>query len=315
MKDTYFSDDMTGNQLDAAIAISAAGLGHSIRPRRDLGEQAKRRLLDDAYAAPVSQADRPHMPPATTAVPARKTTPERAVAPTGWDDLPMARDDLRQALTSTDAAVGAEGHEASERAFDLLRTRLRQTTQENGWVHIGITAPTSGCGTTYTAAHLAKSLSRVAGSRSVLMDFNLRNPGIAKAFGLAPTGTMEAYLDGGMADQDHLLRINDTLALGVNSTVSRSAAEVLQAPKTQSTLARMTGSLRPDLVIYDLPPMLECDDVSAFMPQLDAVLVVSDGTQTLSRELLECERMLDSQVPLLGVVLNNARASSIRRFR
>ena len=45
------------------------------------------------------------------------------------------------------------------------------------------------------------------------------------------------------------------------------------------------------------------------------VLLVSDGTQTMGKQLVECERMLDGQVPLLGVVLNRARASSLTRYR
>ena len=46
----------------------------------------------------------------------------------------------------------------------------------------------------------------------------------------------------------------------------------------------------------------------------EAVLLVSDGTQTMARDLMECERMLDGQVPLLGVVLNRARKNSIPRY-
>jgi Mrp family chromosome partitioning ATPase len=67
-------------------------------------------------------------------------------------------------------------------------------------------------------------------------------------------------------------------------------------------------------VIYDMPPMLAFDDVSAFLPHLDGVLLVSDGTQTTARQLTECEQMLGGQVPLLGVVLNRARRSSIVRY-
>ena len=56
---------------------------------------------------------------------------------------------------------------AAAQAFDLLRTRLRQTTLEHRWVNIAITAPTSAAVTT-SATNLALSLSRVPGSRTVL---------------------------------------------------------------------------------------------------------------------------------------------------
>ena len=59
---------------------------------------------------------------------------------------------------------------------------------------------------------------------------------------------------------------------------------------------------------------MEHDDLSAFLPQLDGVLLISDGTQTMARHLRECERMLEGQVPLLGIVLNRARASSLPKY-
>jgi Mrp family chromosome partitioning ATPase len=93
-----------------------------------------------------------------------------------------------------------------------------------------------------------------------------------------------------------------------------NAADTLQASQTAHTLERMQAALQPEMVIYDMPAMLAHDDVSAFLPNLDAVLLVSDGTRTMGRELAECERMLQGQVPLLGVVLNRARRNSIKRY-
>ena len=313
MKDNHFSEDLSDFDMDDALIDTPADMGHSMRPRRALAEQAKRRLLDQSFATPNLEFDLPaELPEAAAPLVLEETSQPRAL---GWNDIPMITEGLGNAMSPTPSTLPAERDNASARAFDLLRTRLRQTTLENGWVNIGITGPTAGCGSTFTASNLAQSLSRVAGSRSVLMDFNMRDPGIAQAFDLPAAGMMQDYLAGSVADQDHLLRVSDTLALGLNRSASRSAAEIMQDPKTHATLARMQQALNPDLVIYDLPPMLAFDDVSAFLPQLDAVLVVSDGTQTLSLELLECERMLDGQVPLLGVVLNRARKSSIRRFR
>jgi len=202
------------------------------------------------------------------------------------------------------------------RAFDLLRTRLRQTVQQHGWVNIAVCAPTSGCGNTFTAANLAASLSRVPSSRTVLMDFNMRKPGLAKTLDMdaGQTGSLRDFLAGDVAISDYILRASDTLAVGLGAQAQADAAEILQDPATAASLAEMRAALRPDIVLYDMPPLLSYDDTSAFLPQLDGVLLVSDGTQTMARHLAECERVLDGQVPLLGVILNRARASSIERF-
>lgn len=202
------------------------------------------------------------------------------------------------------------------RTYDVLRTRLRQTTRQHGWVTIGVTSPTAGCGNTFTAANLAASLSRIPASRTLLMDFNMRSPGISQALDIDPsvTGDMRDFLAGDLAISDFMLRTSDTLAVGLNGRVQSDAAEILQDPATLESLEEMRAALRPDTVVYDLPPLLSFDDATAFLPQLDGVLLVSDGTQTMARHLKECERILDGQVPLLGVILNRARASSIDNY-
>jgi Mrp family chromosome partitioning ATPase len=201
-------------------------------------------------------------------------------------------------------------------AFDLLRTRLRQTVKQHGWSNIAVVSPTAGCGNTFTAANLAASLSRVPSSRTVLIDLNMRSPGLAQVLDMdaGQTGDLGDFLAGDVAISDYILRASDTLAVGLAAGARMDAAEIMQDPATLVSLAEMHAALNPDIVLYDMPPLLVYDDTSAFLPQLDGVLLVSDGTQTMARHLAECERILEGQVPLLGVILNRARASSIERF-
>ena len=69
----------------------------------------------------------------------------------------------------------------------------------------------------------------------------------------------------------------------------------------------MTTALRPGVVLFDLPPVLAHDDLAAFLPQVDGVLLVSDAASTTAAHIEACERVLDGQSRLLGVVLNRAR--------
>lgn len=231
-----------------------------------------------------------------------------------WHELTKIKTGARMGKGPTLPVVDSSRESMSVRAFDLLRTRLRQTTQERGWTNIAITAPTSGCGNTFTCVNLALSLSRISGSRTVLMDMNLRKPGVAQALDMRPRGSMGDFLHGHAPISDHMIRVSDTLALGLNNKADGNAADTLQAAETAHTLERMRAALQPELVIYDMPAMLAFDDVSAFLPNLDAVLLVSDGTKTMGRELMECERLLEGKVPLLGVVLNRARNNSIKQY-
>ncbi|OAN74383.1 hypothetical protein A8B82_18225 [Sulfitobacter sp. EhC04] len=348
MKDNLLRADPTAQGTEDESWSQTSGLRHSIRPRRhlpdDLMADAPVDMLDvlrskppvqtapeapetiaeptmqtPAQPAPVQPASALSAPALTSAVDAAAhQTPGADVAGRNvphWDDLDLVTPGDRRNRATAIPVVDAARDSLAVQAFDLLRTRLRKTTGENGWVNIAITAPTRGCGTTFTALNLALSLSRIAGSRTVLMDFNLRDPGLAPALDVAAPGEMRDFLSGDARIEDQIQRVSDTLALGLNAAPDMDAAETLQNPALSRTLDQMRAALRPDLVIYDMPPMLGHDDVSAFLPHLDGILLVSDGSQTMGKQLVECEHMLDGQVPLLGVVLNRARSNSLPRYK
>ena len=310
MKDTYTSS--ATERLDARGDLMLPTQGSFTRPRRF------------AQSAPVAEADLVLDADLvlgndlrSAAEPYRADAPLPAKAPRDlWGLLHEQRPGKDQHIL--EGSQAAEDFRATDvsRAFDLLRTRLRQTVKQHGWTNIAIASPTAGCGNTFTAANLAASLSRVPSSRTVLMDFNMRAPGLANALNMdaSQTGNLADFLAGDVAISDYILRASDTLAVGLGAHPQADAAEIMQDPATAASLAEMRAALRPDIVIYDMPPLLTYDDTSAFLPQLDGVLLVSDGTQTMAKHLAECERMLDGQVPLLGVILNRARASSIERF-
>jgi len=298
MKDLYASDALGADNSDVSAQFGGPGMRHSIRPRRT--------VIDHEEEFDGDLASDETLPTAAPAV-SRYIGDDRAPR---WQDLPIATPGPGGDMPLVDD----HRNSAAARAFDLLRTRLRQTTLEHRWVNIAVTAPTSGCGNSFSATNLALSLSRVPGSRTVLMDMNMRSPGLARAFDMQAPGAMSDLLSGQADLGKGMLRVSDTLALGLNDQPEVNAAEILQDSATAETLLRLRASLQPEIVLYDMPPMLEHDDLSAFLPQLDGVLLISDGTQTMARHLRECERMLEGQVPLLGIVLNRARASSLPKY-
>lgn len=298
MKDLYASDALGADNSDVSAQFGGPGMRHSIRPRRTVIDH------EDEFDGDLASDET--LPTAAPAV-SRYIGDDRAPR---WQDLPIATPGPGGDMPLVDD----HRNSAAARAFDLLRTRLRQTTLEHRWVNIAVTAPTSGCGNSFSATNLALSLSRVPGSRTVLMDMNMRSPGLARAFDMQAPGAMSDLLSGQADLGKGMLRVSDTLALGLNDQPEVNAAEILQDSATAKTLLRLRASLQPEIVLYDMPPMLEHDDLSAFLPQLDGVLLISDGTQTMARHLRECERMLEGQVPLLGIVLNRARASSLPKY-
>lgn len=197
--------------------------------------------------------------------------------------------------------------ERVKHATDGLRTQLLQTMKSHGIGRVAVTSPTSGCGTTYTTLNLALSMAAIPDVTTVLLDLNQRAPGLGDALGHKPVQSMADLLRGKVSYCDYLERYGDNLAVGLNSEVPPNPAELLQSQSTADVLDEITGALTPDVILCDTPPMLEYDDVMAFLPQVDGVLLVVDGTKTVAQDIAQCQKMLDGRAPLLGVVLNRGR--------
>jgi Mrp family chromosome partitioning ATPase len=59
------------------------------------------------------------------------------------------------------------------------------------------------------------------------------------------------------------------------------------------------------LLVFDLPPLLEADDMLAFSPHVDALLLVVSQGQTVRDRLVRAKELLEDAT-LLGVVLNKS---------
>ena len=224
-----------------------------------------------------------------------------------WDALERVEPDAQLQSRCAQSLVDHNRDHPTSKAFDLLRTRVVQALRQHRWTRVAIVAPTSGCGATFTAVNLALSLARIPGSRSALIDLDQRKPGVADALGYTGEWAIEDFLSGRCLMEEHMIRYSDTLALGLNTTKNPNASEQLHDDVTAAVLEDMEAEVTPDVVLYDLPAMLEFDDLAAFLPRIDAVLLVSDGTQTTQSQIEECERIIDGQAHLLGVVLNRGR--------
>jgi Mrp family chromosome partitioning ATPase len=223
---------------------------------------------------------------------------------------------------SANRIVTAVREDPAHTAFDVLRTRLLQALVDNGWKRVAITSPTKDCGKTFTAANLAISMSRQENCRTILLDCDMRRPSLHRVMGVQRPGSMGDMLRGMRAPEDHLLRLgtNDfhaghNIAFGFNSVIEPYASELLQDPRAAETLDRVEKTYAPDAVLFDLPPALYYDDVIAFRPHFDGVLLVVGGGVTTQKEIKEVERRLGESTPLLGMVLNKAESTELNRYR
>lgn len=241
------------------------------------------------------------------------------------DSLPMFAP-ARVWKSLTDAALSDEKlienglfpHSNSEpavTAFDLLRTRLVQGLAQKGWRRIAVTSPTHGCGKSFVAANLALSLSRRPEGRSVLIDLDLRSPQLASLFGIKNPPDLREFLMGEQPLESAFRRHGRQLALGLNGHAASDASELLQDPDLHKSLESVIEQLDPEIVVYDMPPALVCDDLLAIAGQIDAVLLVADGTKSSPADIQRCADLLADTLPLMGVVLNRSQDLRLGRYR
>jgi Mrp family chromosome partitioning ATPase len=118
---------------------------------------------------------------------------------------------------------------------------------------------------------------------------------------------MASVLHGTRPISENFVRYGDNLAIGTNSAPVRNSSEILLSGETAQGVAALQAAFRPDILIYDLPPMLVNDDVLAFLPHVDCVLLVAAAERSRLDEIDKCEQDLADQTNVLGVILNKCR--------
>jgi tyrosine-protein kinase Etk/Wzc len=229
-----------------------------------------------------------------------------------WADLPVFQADQR--VLDRNRIFSASRKDPMVGAIDMLRTRLRQALTTRGWSRVGITSATKGCGKTFLSCNLGFSFARDRVFRTLLVDLDLRNPSVAKTLGIKDPGRFAAILEQAVSPLDGIKRVGHGLAVMANATPLKTPAETMQDPRLIAALDTVFETLSPNLVLYDLPPILVCDDVLAFQDQLDGLLVVARGGLTTAREIREIERLIEDRLPLIGVVLNEAEDGRAERY-
>jgi Mrp family chromosome partitioning ATPase len=222
-----------------------------------------------------------------------------------WDEIPAFEPD--PSVMAKNRIVTFADADPAHATFDMVRTKLLRVLRQNGWTSLGITSPTSGCGKTTAAINIAFSLAHQPDVRTVLVDLDLRRPAIAAHIGLGRPQSMASVLQGTRPVAENFVRYGENLAIGTNATGMRASSELLLNAATATGVAALKAAFQPDVLIWDLPPMLMSDDVMAFLPHLDAVLLVAAAEKSRLDEVDKCEQELAEQTQVLGVILNKCR--------
>ena len=203
--------------------------------------------------------------------------------------------------------ISAEVYQPVTDVYRSLRAQVLQALTSRRKTTIGITSANRGEGKTLTAVNLAVAMAMDVNHTVLLVDADLRNPGVAQCLGLQPELGLSDYLTGDAEIADCLIhpKIDRLFILPARSRIGNSA-ELLSSPQMLNLASELKARYADRLVIYDLPPILTVGDTIGFLPALDAtLLVVRDGV-TRTTDLVHALEIL-AGYNLIGTVLNSAR--------
>jgi tyrosine-protein kinase len=190
---------------------------------------------------------------------------------------------------------------AGAEAFRILRTSLDITRLQNDVASIVITSTTEGEGKSTTAANLAVTLAR-SGRHVILLDLDVRQPGVDRFFDLAdrPGLTRVAAGEATMAEALSVVDVHPGSVVADNGILE--VVKVGPAPpdpgeflsSTFVTEAVHALAKRCDVLLIDSPPMLAVGDAMVIATSADAVVVVTELNAIRRLTLAETRRILES---------------------
>lgn len=180
---------------------------------------------------------------------------------------------------------------------------------------VGITSALPREGKTTMSSNLAH-LAADAGSKTLLIDLDLRNPSLTRALAAHRSiGLLEVLA--GKVPIDEALIHSPNVSLDFLPAVLRTGIahthDVASSHPMQQLIATMRK--RYQYIVVDLPPIAPVIDVRAISPMLDCSLLVVEWGRTRQEVVVEALAFsgIESQ-KMLGVILNKVNLPVYRRY-
>lgn len=189
-------------------------------------------------------------------------------------------------------------------SFRQLRTNIRSLSFDRPVRSLVVTSSVTGEGKTVTAANLAIAFAQ-DGHDVVLIDADLRNPGIADLLGLPPETGLSSVLSGDVSLDSALRSWRYDLPLRVltSGPLPPNPSEVAGSASMAELIRHLVGT--GATVIIDTPPLLLATDPAVLAQFTDGALLVTRFRSTRVNELSAGANALRAAgATLLGVVLN-----------
>ena len=191
-----------------------------------------------------------------------------------------------------------------------LRVGLKMADVDHSIKSILVTSSGSDEGKTTMAISLAFSAHK-AGQKALLLDGDLRHPGLSKFFGLENKPGLVDHLAGTVALEDAIVTVGGIAVLSAGSK-SMHPADLLGSDRMKRLIAQLQDVY--DYVIVDSPPAAAVIDARVLAELVDKVLFVIRWGGADRDLVAQTLRHFMSDKKLAGLVLNLVDESRIPRY-
>jgi succinoglycan biosynthesis transport protein ExoP len=197
-------------------------------------------------------------------------------------------------------------------AFRALRTSLLLSQADHPPQVILVTSALPREGKTTAAVNLAVTLAQL-GDRTLLMDSDMRKPGIRRALNMTTGKDMglSSYLAGVCSLDDAMILHPAIPNLTVLPTgpVPPSPADLLSSHRMGEGIAELRRQFK--FIVIDSPPIMAATDAVILSAQTDGVLLIVRSGETPKEAFTRARDLLAAvKARLLGVVLNAVDSSA-----
>jgi protein-tyrosine kinase len=191
--------------------------------------------------------------------------------------------------------------------FRVLRTNVLRQLRQNNCNSFAVTSATPCAGKTFVSVNLAIAIAMEEEGNVILVDTDLKRPGVGQHLGLQFDSGLIDYLTGDLSFYDICINPGiERMAVLPGRMSARNSSELVSSRKMHNLIKEIKSRYGSGIIIFDLPPLFASDDALLLMPHVDAALLVVEDGKNTSDELQQAMYML-KETNLLGLVLNKSR--------
>ena len=214
--------------------------------------------------------------------------------------------DASNVVLEENRVIAGMYNNAQSGVFRMLRTQILTKMRAKNWQTLAITSPTAGEGKSLIASNLAVAIAMELNQTVMLVDMDLRNPSLSDNFNLNAQLGLKDYLEQDIELKDVLLNpgINRMVILPGKGRAEDSA-ELLSSPKMAHLVDDLKAQYDSRVIIFDVPPILQTDDVLLSSKYFDCMLLVLEDGKNKEADLIRTQQLLEG-TNLIGSVLNKS---------